>query len=311
MSTLQHQALLYSSQDEFVDAALPFVRKGVEAGEAVLLAVRERNVAALREELGRGAGEGDVRLLSVAEWYENPARTRAKFGAWVSRRAGADHVRLIGEPPWPLGSEAGVREWARHEAVINIAMADLPLTFLCPYNTSELPDEVLEHAIRTHPEVVEGGEERPSQAYDDPHQFCRKHAGSELGHLGAPSAELEIRRTRLNELRRLVELEGRVAGLGRERLKNLIVAVNEVATNALVHGARPARLRIWQDRSELVCEVTDAGGGMSDPLAGQLQPSGDSPGGFGLWITRMTADATEIISGADGTTVNIHTALAG
>ena len=100
-----------------------------------------------------------------------------------------------------------------------------------------------------------------------------------------------------------------MAGLDRERLIGLVVAVNEVATNALVHGAHPARMRIWQDATELVCEVSDTGDGVGDPLAGQLQPGTAATGGFGLWITRMTADATEIASGPQGTTVSIHTSL--
>jgi anti-sigma regulatory factor (Ser/Thr protein kinase) len=195
--------------------------------------------------------------------------------------------------------------------VINVAMADLPVTFICPYNTSELSAGLIDHALRTHPEVLEDGEARSSEEYADPRQFCRHHAGPTRRRRGSPVAEAELEGSRLGELRRLVELEGGLAGLEPERLTDLVVAVNEVATNALVHGDRPARLRIWRERTELVCEVSDAGDGVEDPLAGQLQPSPDSAGGFGLWITRMTADATEITSGPQGTTVTIHTALAG
>ena len=64
---LAHQALLYSSRDEFVDATLPFVRAGAEAGEAVLVAVRERNLEALRAELGEDAGGSEVQLHSIAD----------------------------------------------------------------------------------------------------------------------------------------------------------------------------------------------------------------------------------------------------
>jgi anti-sigma regulatory factor (Ser/Thr protein kinase) len=309
--SLRHQALLYGSQDEFLEAALPFVRDGARDGEPVLVAVRERNVEALREALNGEADDEEIQLHSIAQWYENPSRTRAKFGDWVSRRAADRRVRLLGEPPWPLGSEAGVREWARHEAVINVAMADLPVTFICPYNTSELPSEVIEHARATHPELLEAGDCIRSGSYAGAHEFCRHVSGPDRRRGGSPSAEMEVEASRLGELRRLVELEGGAAGLEPTRVADLVVAVNEVATNALVHGVRPARLRVWQERTELVCEVEDAGPGFEDPLAGQLPPDPAAVGGYGMWITRMTADATDIASGQEGTTVSIHTALAG
>jgi anti-sigma regulatory factor (Ser/Thr protein kinase) len=308
---LRHQALLYGTRAEFVDATLPFVREGAEKGEPVLVAVRERNIDALRDALNGEAGGADVTLHSIAEWYENPSRTRTKFAQWADSRAGGGRIRLVGEPPWPLASEAGVREWARHESVINVALADLPVTFICPYNRSELPPEVLEHARATHPEILEGGRTVGSDTYQDPDEFCRRFAGPTRRRPGSPSAEMEIERWRLGELRRLVELEASAAGMPEHRIADLVVAVNELATNALVHGVGPAWLRAWQERDELVLEVTDAGSGIADPLAGQLLPDPAAIGGFGLWIVRMTADATEVLTDMDGTTVIIHSTLAG
>ena len=48
-------------------------------------------------------------------------------------------TRLIGEPPWAIGHEAQVRDWARHESVINVAFADRQVTFICPYDAQALP----------------------------------------------------------------------------------------------------------------------------------------------------------------------------
>ena len=309
--SLTHQALLYADQDQFLDAILPFVQDRGSRGEPVLVAVRQRNVDALREALNGEAERGEVQLLSIGQWYENPSRTRAKFTRWAAGRGGGRQLRLVGEPPWPLGSAAGVREWARHEAVVNVAMAHLPLTFICPFNTSELPPEVIDHARATHPVLLEGSEHSGSDSYARPDDFCRRLAGPEAPREESPAAEMEIEPARLGELRRLVDLEASAAGLIEDRRRDLVVAVNEVATNALVHGRRPARMRVFQDRTELVCEVTDAGPGFADPLAGQLRPGPGAPGGYGMWITRMTADATEIHSGEGGTTVTIHTSLSG
>ena len=46
----------------------------------------------------------------------------------------AERARLMGEPPWADGSEAQIRDWARHESVINVAFSGLPVSVVCPYD---------------------------------------------------------------------------------------------------------------------------------------------------------------------------------
>ena len=83
-----HQALIYSSDEEFLDVALPFVEGAVSAEEPALVAVQERNVENLRSALD-GAPPG-VTLLSVEQWYETSARTRDKFARWVAEKVRRD-----------------------------------------------------------------------------------------------------------------------------------------------------------------------------------------------------------------------------
>jgi len=87
--------------------------------------------------------------------------------------------------------------------------------------------------------------------------------------------------------------------------------VNEIATNALIHGGPPASLRIWNEGGEILFEVMDGGTGIADVFAGQLRPEPDVLGGRGLWLTRIMADAVEIRSDAGGSAVTIHAALPG
>ena len=75
----------------------------------------------------------------------------------------------------------------------------------------------------------------------------------------------------------------------------------------MVHGRPPATLRIWQGSGELICEVSDAGDGIKDVLAGQLTPPPNRIGGRGIWLARMLCDAVEIRNGV-GCTVSIHAA---
>ena len=94
-------------------------------------------------------------LYVVEQWYETSARTREKFARWAAEHADGGRTRLIGEPPWAIGHEAQVRDWARHESVINVAFADRQVTFICPYDAQALPAEVLGYARSTHPEIVD------------------------------------------------------------------------------------------------------------------------------------------------------------
>src|SRR3954447_14413555 len=119
-----HQALIYGSDQEFLDVALPFVEEGLGSGEPTLVAVQDSHVENLRDALGDTPG--GLTLHSVDDWHETSARTRQKFGSWVAehgedagRQAKHRRVRLMGEPPWAHRHEAQVRAWARHESVIN------------------------------------------------------------------------------------------------------------------------------------------------------------------------------------------------
>src|SRR3954451_1818395 len=114
-----HKALIYGSDEEFIDVALPFVEDGLEAREPMLVAVQHRHIENVRAALG---GTPDALILqAVEEWHETSARTRDRFARWTSERLeGADHVRLMAEPPWATENEARIRDWARHESVINV-----------------------------------------------------------------------------------------------------------------------------------------------------------------------------------------------
>jgi anti-sigma regulatory factor (Ser/Thr protein kinase) len=297
-----HQALIYGSDQEFLDVALPFVEEGIAAGEPTLVAVQRRNVEKLGEALG---GDPGATLLSVEQWYETSARTRDKFGRWASENVAGGRARLIGEPPWAIGNDAQVRDWARHESVTNIAFDGLPVTFICPYDARELPPEIIEHAQGTHPEIVHRSGTIPSGSYEDPRDFCRRLDSAVHAPSGAAVAELVFDLGDLQMLRQAVESAAVGAGLSAMRVGEIVLAVNEIATNAVIHGSPPATLRVWKEPGEIVFEVADDGEGIKDVLAGQLRPPSQRIGGRGLWLTRMLSDVVEIRNG-HGCTVSVH-----
>ena len=300
---LVHSALIYGSDDEFTEIALPFVEQGIAAGEPTLVAVQDSNFEIIRDSLG-GEPEG-VTLLSADECYESSARTREQFSRWARERAGSGRVRLMCEPPWSVGNEPQIRDWARHESVINVAFADLPTSFLCPYDARVLTPEILEHAHSTHREIIGPDGSVASEAYEDPLEFCERLDSRIERPPGEPVTVLDFNLADLYAVRQVVISLAVASGLPGSRADELALAVNEVASNALVHGSPPATLRIWQEDGELICEVSDAGEGIKDVLAGQLTPPSDRIGGRGIWLARMLSDAVEIRNGT-GCTVSIH-----
>ena len=302
-----HQALIYGSDQEFMDFALPFVEAGLSSKQPTLVSVQDRHCENLRAALG-GGGEG-LTLCPVEDWYETSARTREKFARWVAEHAWiGGRARLIGEPPWALGREAQVRDWARHESVINVAFARQPLTLICPYDARALPQDILRHARDTHPEIVDGDGVSPSPSYEDPADFCRRLDSAVESQRGTPALELSFDLDDLPGVRRTLRSFAQEAGMADWRADELVLAVNEVTTNAVVHGGPPTRARVWHADDEIVVEVTDGGDGIDDALAGQLTPAATALGGRGLWLTRLLCDAVEVRS-PGGSVVTLHAGM--
>jgi anti-sigma regulatory factor (Ser/Thr protein kinase) len=294
-SGFTHQALIYGSDREFMDVALPFLEAGLSSKQPTLVTVQDRHCQNLRSALGNTAER--VTLFPAEDWYETSARTRDKFARWVAEHAWiGGRVRLIAEPPWALGYEAQVRDWARHESVINLAFAGQPLTLICPYDASALPDEILRHARGTHPEIVDGDGVSASPSYEDPADFCRRMDSAVEAQRGAPALEVSFDLEDLPGVRRTVRSFAQQAGMADWRADELVLAVNEITTNAVIHGQPPATVRAWHTGDEIVVEVADAGTGIRDALAGQLTPPPTALGGRGLWLTRLLCDAVEVRS---------------
>jgi len=112
----------------------------------------------------------------------------------------------------------------------------------------------------------------------------------------------------LEGLRRRVAGFARAAGLLGERVERLVLALSEVATNAIVHGGGVATVTMARDRRQVVVTVSDNGtgpGAATFPSATAARPAPTQPGGRGLWITRQLCDKVTIDSASAGTTVQL------
>jgi serine/threonine-protein kinase RsbW len=96
------------------------------------------------------------------------------------------------------------------------------------------------------------------------------------------------------------------AGLPADRAEDFVIAVSEIAANAVRYGSPTARLLLRVAGGAAQAEVRDSG--CWRPAAGADSGDGRS-GGMGLALARLVCDEVAIRAGAGGTTVILRMSL--
>jgi len=303
VDSFRHQALFYAGQDSFVAGTLPFVKEGLERGEAVLVVESAKRIAMLREALGRDADL--VEFADMSAVGSNPARIVPAWQEFVDRHVGQRSLRGIGEPIWAERSAPELAECQRHESLLNVAFAGGPAWWLlCPYDTEGLEDAVVDEARRSHPFVWEPA----GQAGSDRYRGLDASAAPFDWPLAPPPAsafKVGFESSTLGDLRWFIGHYGAAAGLGAGAARDLVAAVNEVATNSLRHGGGHGEVATWNDDHAVVCEVRD-NGRYELPLADRRRPGADAAAPRGLWLANQICDLVQIRSLPGGTVVRVH-----
>jgi anti-sigma regulatory factor (Ser/Thr protein kinase) len=296
-----HEALFYRDGREYIEGLSQFLAPAVATGEPVALALPAAKLPLIRNSLGDVTNRT---LLDMSEMGRNPGRILSVIEE-LRRAHPGQTFHYVGEPVWPGRTCAEVREAVRHEALINVALAGTPTRVLCPYDAARLTSAVLESAERTHATIIEGGTPRASARYE-------KAIPAECeAALSAPPDEALYYRVNeggLGALRAAMRDFGSERGLTEERADDLQLVANELAANALRHGAPPRQLTLWQASEEVVCQVENEGA-ISDPLAGRRDPRARPNQGMGLWIVHHISDLVEQRDGCR-TTVRAHLSVA-
>jgi anti-sigma regulatory factor (Ser/Thr protein kinase) len=306
----QHDLALYDSPDELVAVAAPFLRAGLAAGEAAVIATADASARLLVDALGDD--EGVVVLQRHGVYRARTPSAITAFRQLAQERIGAGYPRLrvVGETDFGPASRDWL-EWQRYEAVINDALNVHPLWGLCVYDTGRLPDQVVEAGLQTHPHLVTAQGRHPNPDYQEPADFLRS--------LPVPVEPLEATEPLLqvDDVSDFIGLRhavgARLAALdgSPDLVEDLHLAIDEMASNAVRHGGPPVQLRLWASGDRVVCRISDRGPGMDDPFAGYGPAHGAdlSQGGMGLWLARQLCDHVDVIDDGAGLTVRLATAL--
>jgi AcrR family transcriptional regulator len=290
-----HEALVYSSDEEFLTRVLPFVHDGISAGQPVMAVLMPDKFALLCAALGDDAER--ISFVDARSHYRRPAHALAQYRQQLDEelsRPGVELVRVVGELPFGT-TEQDHAEWIRYESVINQAWADYPVWVICGYDTRALPEQVIADALRTHPCVSSRDEPSPSAAYLEADDLLtlplRREAGRPVDG-GGPLARLTItREPELADLRRAVAGAARAGGLSPLVVGDVTVAVGELVRDGLRRGDGATSVQVVRDQARWHCDVTGPAPGADDDL--------------GLLIARMIGERVEVASGADTQTVRM------
>ncbi len=304
----RHEVIFHGDgADGFVRQTMPLIDQAIDRQGPVLIAVSEARIARLKEALGARAA--NVSFADIRRLGRNPARI---IPAWreflrASRFEQGGEPLGIGEPVWHGRNTAELDECWRHEALLNLAFGGNVRSWqlLCPYDLDSLDDHVIEAAHICHPLVSGECGAYASHGY-------RSSAQPFDGQLEEPPAEIgELLFTEadLGSVRRRLSSWARIEGLPSAAIEDLVLAVDEIATNSIRHGGGSGRLRMWREDRSLLCEVRDAGE-MRDPLLGRVQPGDGSVCGRGMWIVNQLCDLVQVRSSPAGSQIRLHKHLA-
>jgi anti-sigma regulatory factor (Ser/Thr protein kinase) len=289
----------YGSTDDLLSQVREFLEPGLRRGDLVMIVVESAKTAMFRNAFGER-----VEVATMEEVAPNPGRLISLWHDFLEDSCGpGDAVWGVGEPVYPGRRPAEVTEAQIHERLLDRAFADTPyrLTTACPYDTGQLSTEAVEEMERSHLYVLEGGE-----AHENPH-FQPDLSDVLGGDLPAPPIPEDwftpFTAIGLAGMRRDLAEQARDLGVRSERIPDLLLAVNEIATNSVLY-AGGGSLGVWPDNGHMVCEVRDRGY-IKDELVGRLRPAATQIRGRGIWLANQVSDLVQLRTSPTGTRVRI------
>jgi len=305
-----HALLRYDSPESLCARAVPYVHEGLDRGEAVIAVVSTGVEQVLRSALGDDAGQvrwqaGDVSYGRLGAMFEGFRRFLAE------QRAAGVPMRLLAQND-SLGTEERMAAYLRFEAMANEAYRPYGYRWACLYDTRAHSPQTLRHVGQVHPRLLQAdGREIPNDDYLEPSTYVARS--------GPPpppppaAVQLDVAVTGPGELvlfRHLLYRWADRAEMG-EYAGDVVVAVGEVATNALQHGRPPVRVRAWTADGLARVHVHDRSLAPIPATAGYHRPPPEHDRGYGLWVARQLADVVTTHTCRRGTTVTLHFPLSG
>jgi anti-sigma regulatory factor (Ser/Thr protein kinase) len=299
-----HQALFYSSDEEFLAALVPFLEEGLGAAQPTIVVVNDRAATLLRA----AVGHPELVFLDPRERRHDPASAIRVKQEMVTKHVanGAQRIRVVGETPHP-GLGAPWEWWARYEAAVNHVYVGFPLWNICSYDLRITPSSVIDDVTRTHPWLSgSDGSHVMNPRYEEPSRFLSRRAAPVADPLQGTSQVVDLHDPTPADAREAARSLENMVSTAAFDIDDVVLAVSEAVTNALMHGVRPVVMRLWAARERIVAAISDHGSGPPDPFAGLLPTQGSDSGGLGLWMAHQVCDHITLATTQDGFTITLR-----
>ena len=297
-----HVAALYASDEQLRDLLLPYLDEGLRRHEAILAVISEDARRVLCDALGDAAARVQWGCSGVS--YDRLGQVLEGFADYLARqhRAGV-RTRVIGEFDSDSNPDR-VSQYLRYESMANEVYVPYGYPVVCLWDQRRYSPEVLAHVRAVHPQLLDTSGPIPNSEYCLPIDYLTRDQRS------PPVAPVDLdllvhldSADDLGELRRRLRSWGASCGMGAPDTDDIVIAVDEIATNALEHGKPPACVRGWSTPDALFVQVDDQGRASIPATTGYQRPSTDARRGRGIWIARHLADVMTTHTGSTGTTV--------
>jgi anti-sigma regulatory factor (Ser/Thr protein kinase) len=305
---LRHGVAFYDTEVDLMAQLAPVVVAALATGDPLALALRPTTEAALRGQ--PSCDLSDAVTLARPDGPDGPSgQTLAARWARELRTltASSNHSVCVVTEHWDAFDGADGGFWTELDAAANVALSDLPVAMTCFYPAYPLHEAVLSGARRNHRTVLRGGQPADNADYVSPQEVLSASPAPAPLVLGPPDERRTFGAWALNEVRASVAAMLVAAGFGQDRTDDVVLAVNEITTNAVEHGPGDAEVCLWSDADGFVVEVHDRGV-LSNPLPGLIAPHPAEPRGRGVWIARQLCDSLHVWADAAGTHVRLRAA---
>jgi anti-sigma regulatory factor (Ser/Thr protein kinase) len=300
-----HVGVLYTSDDELRDLLSPYLAEALRRREHLLMVISATAERVLRDALG---GDADrIQWGGAGLTCNRLGRMFASFGDYLAERYRAGlPTRVIAEP----GSDISPTRLNQYLRYVSMACEiygayGYPMLFL--WDERRYSPEVLAHVRAVHPRLLGGDGMTINTEYREPIDYLTANATS------APAApddlDLDVHLESadgLAELRRCLRSWGATTELSDGDTDDIVIAVDEIATNALEHGQPPARVRGWSTADAVFVRVDDHGRIGIPATIGYVRPPTDARRGRGIWMARHLADVLTTHNSPTGTTVALR-----
>lgn len=172
LSVHDHVCLIYSSLEEQIDVAIPFICFGLERGEKCIYIADDNSPETIEEAFHQSLPSKDDYLKSGALQIVTKNESYLKDGPFdaggmlafvaslVDEATGQGYaaLRVTGEMTWALGPETRIEDLIQYESEVNYLLDCNDCLALCQYNRVRFSPKIIREAVETHPYVIYNGQ---------------------------------------------------------------------------------------------------------------------------------------------------------